>query len=227
MSYFGDTFNNTSNAISPNGAAVSNAPYGTMMGGASLFKNSFMGHIFGVSEFGKNEMMNVTQYSFMGIVPVLLLNYSIQKLLPDPDGEATSLVIIAEIIAQVLMMFIGLLLIHRTIDYIPTISGMRYEPLHLTSVILAMYMIVLSLQTKIGIKCNILCERLSDAWYGAAPRKRNKNVRFSSIPTPPAAVPIPTPMGMTMPHPPQQDAGFNPAPRKAVINHTGLGSPYF
>ena len=60
----------------------------------------------------------------------------------------------------------GIILIHRVITYIPTYSGILYENLTVTNAILAFMIIILSLQTKLGLKVNILYERLLDLWNG-------------------------------------------------------------
>ena len=49
-------------------------------------------------------------------------------------------------------MFVGVILIHRMITYVPTYSEFKYETLSLTNVLLAFMILVLSIQTKLGIK---------------------------------------------------------------------------
>jgi hypothetical protein len=65
-------------------------------------------------------------------------------------------------------MFCGIILIHRAITFIPTYSDFKYESLTLTNVILAFLVLVLSIQTKIGIKVNILFDRVVDFWNGSS-----------------------------------------------------------
>ena len=81
-------------------------------------------------------------------------------------------------------MFCGIIIIHRVITYIPTYSGFKYEHLTLTNVILAFLIIVLSIQTKLGLKVNILVDRLSDLWNGAGSnindKKQSAGVRIVS-----------------------------------------------
>jgi hypothetical protein len=81
-------------------------------------------------------------------------------------------------------MFCGIIIIHRVITYFPTYSGFKYENLVLTNVILAFLVLVLSIQSKIGMKVNILFDRLIELWEGpSSDSKRSiqakKNVRFS------------------------------------------------
>ena len=151
--------------------------------GAPL-KKTFFNHVFSTTEEGKAEILNVVQYSLMGVIPIVLLNKLIQKFIPEADSEKSSWEILAEILIQLIVMFCGIVLIHRVITYFPTYSEYKYESLSLTNVILAFLIIVLSIQTKLGIKVNILVDRLSDLWNGTSSEdvspKKKQNVRVSS-----------------------------------------------
>jgi hypothetical protein len=52
-----------------------------------------------------------------------------------------------EIFLQILIMFCGIIFIHRTITYIPTYSGFNYEAMNFTNVILAFLVIILCFKT--------------------------------------------------------------------------------
>jgi len=146
-------------------------------------KKTFLNHVFSTTEEGKAEILNVVQYSLLGVVPIVILNKLIQRFIPEADSEKSSLEILAEILIQLIVMFCGVVLIHRIITYIPTYSEFKYESLSLTNVILAFLIIVLSIQTKLGIKVNILVDRLVDLWNGTSGEnenpKKKKNVRIS------------------------------------------------
>jgi hypothetical protein len=129
-------------------------------------KKSFLSHVFSTTEEGKAEILNVVQYSFMGVIPVVILNKLIQRFIPEADPDKSTIELLAEIFIQLIVMFCGIIVIHRFITYFPTYSGFKYENLMLTNVILAFLIIVLSIQTKLGIKVNILVDRISDLWNG-------------------------------------------------------------
>jgi hypothetical protein len=145
--------------------------------GGDIGKKTFFTHVFDMSKEANGEIMNVTQYALLGIIPVLFLNKLIQRFSPEADPESSSVELLAEIILQVVVMFVGIVLIHRIITYVPTYSGFRYEHMTLTNVILAFLMIVLSLQTKLGIKVNILYDRLIDLWNGSSSNEKKSNVK--------------------------------------------------
>lgn len=127
-------------------------------------KKSFFNHVFSTTEEGKAEILNVAQYAVMGVIPVVVLNKLIQRFIPEADHEKSSVELLVEVFIQLIIMFCGVVLIHRVITYFPTYSGFTYENLTLTNVILAFLIIVLSIQTKIGIKVNILYDRVSELW---------------------------------------------------------------
>ena len=140
-------------------------------------KKTFFSHVFSTTEEGKAEIMNVIQYSLMGVIPIVILNKLIQRFIPEADDEKSSLEILVEILIQIIVMFCGIIVIHRIITYVPTYSGFKYENLILTNVILAFLIIVLSIQTKLGIKVNILADRLNDLWNGTSKEERKANVK--------------------------------------------------
>ena len=146
-----------------------------------IHKKSLFNHIFSTTEEGKAEILNVVQYACLGVIPIVILNKTIQRFIPEADTENSSVELLAEILIQLVIMFCGIILIHRMITYLPTYSGFKYEDLTLTNVILAFLVIVLSIQTKIGIKVNILVDRALELWNGPADTKVNvkKNIRFS------------------------------------------------
>lgn len=136
-------------------------------------KKGFLSHVFSTTEEGKAEILNVVQYSLLGVVPVVILNKLIQRFIPEADPEKSSLELLAEIFIQLVVMFCGIIIIHRTITYAPTYSGFKYESLTLTNVILAFLVLVLSIQTKLGIKVNILVDRINELWNGTSSNKKS------------------------------------------------------
>jgi hypothetical protein len=116
-------------------------------------------------------------------VPVIILNKLMQRYVPEADDEKGSLEITAEVLAQVLFMFFGILLINRIVTYVPTYSGEKYPDWNVISAVLPMLVILISLQTKLGEKISILFERLMELWEGPKDTKKGKkgngNVKVS------------------------------------------------
>lgn len=132
----------------------------------TLSKNSFFQHVFKFDDDSKSELLNIGQYSVLSIIPIVFLNKSVQKIFPHVNDEASTLELLAEIIGQILVMFIGIFFIHRLVTFVPTYSKTNYEQFNVTSIVIAFLVIVLSLQTRLGEKVNILIDRLLDYMDG-------------------------------------------------------------
>jgi hypothetical protein len=146
-------------------------------------KPGFFKHVFNFNDDSKSEMMNIVQYAVLALIPVIALNKAMQKYVPEADDEKGNVELLAEIVGQVVVMFLGMLIIHRIITFIPTHSGEKYGDFSVTNIILAMLVIVLSLQTKLGEKVSIIVDRLMELWEGPADKKKGKkgqgNVKVS------------------------------------------------
>jgi hypothetical protein len=133
---------------------------------SSSKKKSFTEHVFEFEDDTKYELLNLAQYSVLGIVPVIALNKSMNNLFAEADDTRSSLELLIELIAQILFIIFGMYLIHRLITYIPTYSGEPMPALNLFHIVLFVLVITLSLQTKIGQKGSILYERVMELWHG-------------------------------------------------------------
>jgi len=141
---------------------------------ATSGKPGFFKHVFNFNDDSKSEMMNIFQYAVLALVPVILMNKAMQKFVPEADDEKGSAVLLAEIVGQITTMFLGILIIHRIITFIPTYSGEKYVDFSVTNIILAMLVIVLSLQTKLGEKVSIIFDRIMELWEGPKDQKKGK-----------------------------------------------------
>jgi hypothetical protein len=140
-------------------------------------KMTFFKYVFNFDEDSKHDMMNVVQYAVLAIIPIIVLNKTMQKYVPEADDKKSSLEVTAEVIIQIIVTFMGLLIIHRIITFIPTYSGSKYPEFHIVYIILAIMMITMSLQTKLGEKVNILVDNVMTLWNGkpANTKKNGKN----------------------------------------------------
>ena len=144
-------------------------------------KNGFFKHVFNFNDDSKSEMLNIIQYAVLALIPVIILNKLTQRYIPEADDDKSSIEIVAEILTQVIVMFLFILIIHRIITFIPTYSGEKYVEFSVSNIILAMLVIILSLQTKLGEKVSIIVDRVMDLWNGPADVKKGKkgNVKVS------------------------------------------------
>ena len=132
----------------------------------------FLKHVFNFDDDSKYDILNIIQYAMIALIPVIILNKSMSNYVPEADDKKSSMELSAEIIIQIIVMFIGLLIIHRVITFVPTYSGVKYPDFNIVFIILAVLMITLSLQTKLGEKVSILFDRLMDLWNGTDSSKK-------------------------------------------------------
>jgi hypothetical protein len=133
---------------------------------------SFFKHVFNFDDDSKSDILNIIQYALIAIIPIVLLNKTMGKFVPESDDRKGSLEISAEIIIQIIVTFIGLLIIHRMITFIPTYSNSKYPEFHIVYIILAILMITMSLQTKLGEKVSVLVDRIIELWDGTSDKKK-------------------------------------------------------
>ena len=126
----------------------------------------FINHVFDFGDDSKKDLMNLVQFSVLAIVPLILLNKSIHNVIPEANQLKGSLELSMEVLGQLVLMLSGLVLVQRVITFVPTYSGEDYKLGNLVSIILPFLMILLSLQTKMGEKCNILYKRAINTWNG-------------------------------------------------------------
>ena len=144
------------------------------------FQNNdgFFAHVFNFDKFTKETLLNIVQYASISIIPVIVLNKSMQKFVPEATEDKGSLEILVEIILQIIAIFVGMFIIHRIVTFIPTHGDTPYPKLDITNNVLAMLIVIMSLQSKLGDKVNILVDRVSYIWNGdkeSAPPPSNKN----------------------------------------------------
>ena len=137
-------------------------------------KPGFFKHVFDFSDESKSEIGNVVQYAILALIPIVILNKSMQKWVPEADDEKSSLELSAEIIIQVIAMFLGILFVHRIVTYLPTYSGAKYSDYSVVNIILSVLLITLSLQTKLGEKVSIIVDRVIDLWEGNSSNTKGK-----------------------------------------------------
>ena len=133
---------------------------------------NFFKHVFNFDDDSKSDILNIIQYALISIIPVVILNKTIGKYVPEADDRKSTLEVTAEIIIQVIVTLMGLLLIHRIITFVPTYSGSKYAEFNILYIILAILMITMSLQTRLGEKVSILVDRIVELWDGKSDNKK-------------------------------------------------------
>ncbi len=135
---------------------------------ASSNADSFFKTVFNFDEDGKAEMMNILQYLVLAIIPCVVILKTIKFVIPEEDDSKGSLEILAEIIAQLALMIFLIHFSDRLLDSYQHIAVLNILLCHYTvlTMMLPFLIIILTMQTKLGAKVEILFERLMDAWHG-------------------------------------------------------------
>lgn len=139
----------------------------------------FFKYVFNFDDNTKSEVLNIMQYSILSLIPVIILNKAMQRYVPEAEEQKGSLEILAEVLIQVFVLFLGLFFVNRLVTYVPTYSGSKYPDFSIVNIILVGLVILLSLQTKLGEKVSILCDRVSELWEGTTNKKDDKKKQSS------------------------------------------------
>lgn len=183
--------------------------------------NSFVSHVFNFDGETKDTLLNITQYTALGVFPVVLLNKAVQRLFPEPDEDKTNLEILAEVVGQLVFMMLAVFFIHRLVTYVPTYSGASYGEFNLFNGLLLFLVVMLSVQTRAGQKVNILMGRIVDYYEGAPATKKDPPTQPAQpqpiiqqaqqfLPPMPMAT---NPMSMAPPPPPPATSMAPPTPQ--------------
>ena len=137
---------------------------------------TFFSHVFNFEQESRNQMINIAQYTVFSIVFITLLNCFVQDYMPEVDKDKGSLAIFVEISIQCIVLFLGIVFIHRIITFIPSVSGAKYADQNVIAIILPTLILLLG-TSKLGEKVSILVDRLS----GQAPVKKTQTQPSLSI----------------------------------------------
>jgi hypothetical protein len=122
-------------------------------------KEGFFKYVFEFNSHIKSQLLNIIQYTLLSIIPIVFINTLMQYYVPEVDDSKSIIEILIEVFFQIIFIIISLYYINRIINYIPTISKEPYQEINFTNLNLAIFFVVLSLQTKLGDKINILVHR--------------------------------------------------------------------
>lgn len=139
-------------------------------------KEGFFKYVFNFDEDNKNSFLNLFQYSFISIPLILIILKVINYYTPEENEEKGSLEISVEIIISIIILLLSIWFINKIIRFIPTYTGKDYKSFNEINFILPLFIILFTIQTKLGTKINILTQRLVDLMEGKTNLK-DKNIK--------------------------------------------------
>lgn len=125
-------------------------------------EKTFFNHVLRFDGKTKNELMDVFQYSVTAVFPILILNHIISNLFPEPDENKAILELVIEIGSELFLLLFGIYMIHRIVTYFPLFSGNAYNELNMLNIVLIFLIIILSFQTQLSEKANILFDHIKN-----------------------------------------------------------------
>ena len=129
-------------------------------------KEGFFKYVFNFDEQNVNSMLNLFQYSFISVPFIIMILKVLNYYTPEEDDSKGTLEVLAEIVGSISLVLLSIWFINRIIRYIPTYSKTDYLPFNEINFILPLFIVLFTMQTKLGAKINILVERLVDLYEG-------------------------------------------------------------
>lgn len=146
---------------------------------ASKNSNGFIKHVTRFDSETKSELSNLLQYLVIVIVPIYVLNRTINGVIPKFNDSKGNIELLGEVIMQVISLLLGVFIIHRIVTFIPTFSGNNLSDINFMNVVL---IIVFSgLNSENGKKINHVYNRLLGAWNGEDPKERSEKKDDSAV----------------------------------------------
>lgn len=142
-------------------------------------KKSFFKYVFNFDDEGKSEVMNLLQFALIALIPIIILSKLLEKYSPQTDDTKGSLEISAEIVIQVVALFVGLFIISRIVTFFPTFSGENYPKILIITSAIAILMVLFTTNTNMSAKINILSDRIYELWEGKTKETKTKTVNVN------------------------------------------------
>ena len=148
---------------------------GSFGGSSKLSPSGFFNYVFNFDSDNKAILLNMFQYIIIALIPIIILLKLIKEYIPEEDDKKESIELIIEIIIQLGVLFIGMYLIDKIIRYFPTYSNVPYSKYNEISFIIPTLVLIMTMQTKLGSKINILYDRILEMWNGKTQSKGGNN----------------------------------------------------
>lgn len=127
--------------------------------GGNIKKPSFFDYISTITSREKSQLFNLFQYGGLSVVPILIVLKLMKLYIPDEDPFKSSTELLIEVVLQLVVIMVAFFFIHKLVVYVPTYSKIDYDKFSLLSVILPLFFLMFTLDTKISAKLNVLFDR--------------------------------------------------------------------
>lgn len=148
---------------------------GSFGGSTKLSPSGFFNYVFNFDSDNKAILLNMFQYILIALIPIIVVLKLIKEYIPEDDDKKESIELILEIVIQIGVLFIAIYLIDKIIRYFPTYSNVPYTKFNEISFIIPTLVLIMTMQTKLGAKINILYDRVLELWNGKNQSKGGNN----------------------------------------------------
>jgi hypothetical protein len=131
-----------------------------------LSPSGFFYYVFNFDSDNKAVLLNMLQYIIIALIPVIILLKLVKEYIPEDNDKKDNLELLFEIILQLGILFIAIFFIDKITRYFPTYSKVPYSKFNEISFIIPTLILIITMQTKLGAKINIIYSRAMEAWSG-------------------------------------------------------------
>jgi len=135
----------------------------------------FFKYMFNFDDDNKSMLLNLFQYSFLSVPFIILILKLMNYYTPEEDDNKGTLEIILEIVSSISIILLSIWFINKLVRYIPTYSKNPYIEFNEINFIIPLFIVLFTMQTKLGGKINILVQRIVDLYDGKTNLKENTN----------------------------------------------------
>ncbi len=133
---------------------------------------SFIKHVFNFDNDTKNELMNLTQYLLLAIIPLTFFNNLVCSFIPEVDESKGNFDLLSEVILHLILTLISIYFVNRIITFVPTYSGRTLDNVNFINIAL----VLLMFNRKSKAKLDVLFKRVKAMWDGEdLDKKKKKN----------------------------------------------------
>ena len=135
------------------------------------------------NEDSKNNVLNLMQVSFIGIIPLYFLN-KIINFLPDANSQKGILELIFEIILHVIILIIGIVLIVKFTLYFKPLTGVPYpDNYSMYPIITVCIFSAITYQSKLNDKLSLIKDKITNKIYPKEEKKTQPTPQLQSLQT--------------------------------------------
>ena len=146
---------------------------------------SFVKHVFNFDNDTKNELMNMTQYLLLAIIPLTFFNNLVCSFIPEVDESKGNFDLLSEVILHLILTIMSIYFVNKIITFVPTYSGRTLDNVNFVNIAL----VLLMFNRKSKAKLDVLFKRVKAMWDGEDLDK-NKNKKNGKQPVVKVSQPI-------------------------------------